>query len=90
MIKFFCFLWLIYELFMSQNHPLVAINILSYNGKKYLKSCLESALNQDYSNFKIFIADNNSNDGTVECLKYFKDDKIAKIIFNSRQTGFAT
>lgn len=75
---------------MSQNHPLVAINILTYNGKKYLKSCLESALNQDYSNFKIFIADNNSNDGTVECLKYFKDDKIAKIIFNSRQTGFAT
>lgn len=74
---------------MSRNHPSVAINILTYNGKKYLEACLASALDQDYSNFKIFIADNNSSDGTVECLKQFKNDKIAKIIFNNCQTGFA-
>ncbi len=74
---------------MPRNHPLVAINILTYNGKKYLKACLESALSQDYSNFKIFIVDNNSSDGTVEALKQFKSDKIAKIIFNNSQTGFA-
>lgn len=49
--------------------PLVFIVIVSYNGKKHLEFCLPTLVAQDYDNFKIFIADNNSTDGVEEWLK---------------------
>jgi GT2 family glycosyltransferase len=49
-------------------NPIVHIVIVSYNGKENLKFSLPTLLNQDYDNFKIFIADNNSTDGTKEWL----------------------
>lgn len=50
---------------------LVSIIIVNYNGKEYLKSCIESifdANNIKYS-YEIIIADNNSSDGSVEFIQ---------------------
>lgn len=49
--------------------PIVHIIVVSYNGKENLKFSLPSLINQEYENFKIFIADNNSTDGTKEWLE---------------------
>jgi len=44
----------------------LCVAILSYNGKQYLKSCLDSLLSQSLQNFDIYLVDNNSSDGSVE------------------------
>ncbi|MFC1700877.1 glycosyltransferase family 2 protein [Patescibacteria group bacterium] len=75
---------------MLQNHPLVSVNILTYNGEKYIRECIESVLNQRYPNIEIIIIDNNSSDCTISEIKKFDNNpKIYKIIFNNEQSGFA-
>ena len=79
--------------------PKVNINILTWNGERYLKPCLDSALSQDYPNFEILIIDNASSDKTVKIIKdYFdsekrkaKSEKYRKINFiqNKENVGFA-
>ena len=48
--------------------PLVSIIIVNYNGKSYLRKCLESIKKIDYDNLEIIVVDNNSTDGTMEFL----------------------
>lgn len=48
--------------------PNVSVIIVNYNGKKWLKPCLDSLSKQIYKNFEIIVVDNNSNDGSVAYL----------------------
>jgi len=74
---------------MRQNQPLVSINILTYNGEKYIKECLNSVFNQEYSNIEILIIDNNSTDKRKSYLKKLKNRPELKIIFNKKNLGYA-
>ncbi len=51
------------------DNPLVSVNLLVYNGKEYLKNCIDSVLNQSYKNIEFLIIDNNSNDGSIEFIR---------------------
>ena len=51
----------------------------NYNGKTYLKNCIESILNQTYKDFKLIIVDDMSSDNSVETIKSYKDDRIVFI-----------
>jgi GT2 family glycosyltransferase len=52
------------------NHPLVAIVILNYNGKKFLQQFLPSVIeNSNESWAKIIVADNASTDGSVDFMR---------------------
>ena len=44
------------------NYPLVSIVIPTYSRPLYLKRCIESVLNQTYSNIEIFVVDDNNPD----------------------------
>lgn len=44
----------------------VFVLILGYNDLKNLNECLNLLLDQDYKNYEIWFADNNSKDGSVE------------------------
>jgi len=48
---------------------LVSINIVSFNGARYLKKCLESVRNQTYKNIEVNILDNDSQDDTLAIIK---------------------
>lgn len=76
---------------MSQNHPLVSINLLSWNGKKYVDDCLSSVFNQTYPNLEVLVIDNGSKDGTIDCLKEInKKHKNLRIVFiYPKNVGFA-
>lgn len=50
-------------------HPLVAIVILNYNGRKFLEKFLPAVLATDYPNFKVVVADNGSNDDSIDFLR---------------------
>lgn len=76
---------------MSTNkNPLVSINLLTYNGEKYIKSCLDSVFAQDYSNIEVLIIDNASVDNTIEEIRKFLDRKFdITFITNESNIGFA-
>jgi GT2 family glycosyltransferase len=65
----------------------VAVLVINYNGKHYLRECLESLKNQTYSNYDVYVVDNGSVDGSVEYVKgYFP---WVKIIAFKENLGFA-
>ncbi len=75
---------------MKQTNPLVTIHLLSFNGQKYIQSCLTSVLNQTYPNLEIIITDNASSDKTINYLKKIKaENKQIKINYNKKNVGFA-
>ena len=44
---------------------LVSIVIPNWNGKHFLKACLDSLIKQSYADIEILIVDNGSKDGSV-------------------------
>ena len=69
-------------LLMNKNNPLVSICIPVFNGSDYIKECIDSVLDQNYTNFELVIVDNNSTDNT-NLRKNFKDKRI-RYIKNSK------
>ena len=67
----------------------VSILILNYNGRQYLKDCLDSVLAQVYPEFEIILFDNASSDGSVDFIKSHYDDNRIKIITSDINLGFA-
>jgi glycosyltransferase involved in cell wall biosynthesis len=60
-------------------NPLVSIVIPVYNQKAtFLRECIESALNQTYSNIEVVISDNHSNNNSLTIITEYKliDDRI--------------
>ena len=73
-----------------ENGPKITIGIASYNHSKYLKKCIESALNQNYKKFNIVIVDDNSSDPkNKKILKQYKNNSKVEIIYKSRNEGIS-
>ncbi len=68
-------------------NPEVSILILNWNGEKFLKQFLPSVLSTQYPNFKIFVADNGSSDGSLAVLK--NDFPLVNVIELGENHGFA-
>ena len=59
------------------NYPLVSICIPTYNrSNSYFPESLHSALNQDYPNLEIIVADNCSTDGTSHLVNKLSDPRL--------------
>lgn len=66
----------------------VSVTLLNWNGRNFLKDCVDSVLNQTYDEIEIIVVDNASSDGSVEWLKEHYGDKIM-IIENPENLGFS-
>ncbi|MDD5529606.1 MAG: glycosyltransferase family 2 protein [bacterium] len=65
----------------------LSIIILNYNGKHWLKGCLQSIFkNTRKINFEVIVVDNASTDGSIEYVK--KEFPSVKIISNETNVGF--
>ena len=67
--------------------PSIALVLLNYNGKAYLQRNLPFLKNVHYSNKKIYVIDNHSNDESVPFLKSTHPD--ITLIKNSANLGYA-
>jgi len=56
------------EVDMENHVPKVSIAIITYNQIDFIKEAVMSALNQDYENLEVIVADDGSTDGTAELL----------------------
>jgi glycosyltransferase involved in cell wall biosynthesis len=63
--------------------PLITVGIPSYNHAKFLAKCLNSVINQTYSNLEVIVVDNYSTDGTDDILSGFSDHRISVIKVNN-------
>lgn len=67
------------QLYKMKN--LISIIIPVYNGERYLSKCIDSILNQTYSNLEVILVDDGSTDSSPKiCDKYSKKDNRIKVI----------
>src|ERR1700733_10618112 len=65
--------------------PLVSVVTPVYNEERHLAECIESILNQTYSNWEYTIVDNGSTDGTFEIAqRYAAKDRRIRVHRNER------
>lgn len=65
----------------------MSICIPTFNRDKYLAQAIESALNQDYENIEVIVADNCSSDGTQELVRQFITDSRFSYFRNEENVG---
>lgn len=71
---------------MNTNLPLISIVVPAYNCEKYIGRCIQSILNQTYTNFELIIIDDGSTDNTSEiCRKFLQIDN--RIIYLKKKNG---
>lgn len=69
------------------SNPLVAIVVLSWNGKEDTLECLKSLQDVQYPNFKTILVDNGSTDGTREAVR--SEYPAVDIVDNGENIGVA-
>lgn len=70
------------------NQPLVSVLIPTYNREAYIADCINSALNQTYSNIEVVVVDNCSTDRTFQiCLEFQLKDPRVKVFQNQENIG---
>src|SRR5437899_12562971 len=68
--------------------PSVSICIPTYNGAAHLAPCLESALNQTWTDFELLIVDDASSDDTVAITEACAArDRRVRVARNPRNLG---
>lgn len=68
----------------------VSVIIPVYNSEKYIGRCLESVLNQTYSNFEIIVINDGSKDNSQKIIDEYKEKYPDKIIsINQQNKGVA-
>lgn len=71
----------------DKTQPLVYVNVLAWNGQRWLSKCLDSLIETDYDNFRILVVDNHSTDLSVEIVR--KGYPGVEVIENRKNYGFA-
>ena len=64
-----------------KSDPKVAIILPNYNSNLFLKTTINSVINQSYKNWQLIIVDDCSNQKTKSILKTFLNNKKIKIFW---------
>lgn len=68
--------------------PLVSIVIPSYNGARWIREAVRSALDQTLSDIEVIVCDDASTDGTIETLADIPDSRL-RLVRNASNLGLA-
>lgn len=70
------------------NKSLISVIIPLYNAERYIKSTLDSVLNQTYQNFEVIIIDDTSTDSGPQIVKqHANEDNRIKYYRNEKNSG---
>lgn len=73
---------------MAGSNPLFSVIIPNWNGKKFLRECIDSLREQTFCDFETILVDNGSTDGSAEFAEERYGDFL-RIIRNRKNLGFA-
>jgi len=66
--------------------PVASIIVLTWNGREYIRECLDSLLDQDFDQlYEVVVVDNGSNDGTADMAAAYAGVKVHRL---DRNYGF--
>lgn len=72
---------------MKQKKPIISIVVPVYNAEQYLRRCLESIVNQTYTNLDIILINDGSTDLSLEiCRQYMQRDSRIQL-FCQKNSG---
>jgi len=69
-------------------HPKVSINIVTFNGERFLPDLLKSIANQTFQDFVVRVIDNGSSDNSISFIK--NNYPQAAVLRNVKNLGFTT
>ena len=70
--------------------PIISIIVPVYNSEKYLCRCIDSILNQTFSDFELLLIDDGSTDGSgIICDEYAKKDSRIRV-FHKKNGGVSS
>ncbi|WP_186321516.1 glycosyltransferase [Bacillus sp. FJAT-22090] len=69
--------------------PKVTVIITAHNHEKYIKNCIQSVLDQTYSNFHIVVLDVGSTDGTLQEVYSVRDLRLIPVHLDKRHKAEA-
>ena len=69
------------------NKPLISVVMSVFNDEKFLKSSIDSILNQSYKNFEFIIIDDGSTDRSLSIIKDYKKIDKRIIVVSKQNTG---
>lgn len=68
----------------------VSICVPTYNGARYLKACLDSALAQTFADFELVVVDDDSSDATRDLVRdCARSDERVRVWLDERHRGLA-
>lgn len=69
--------------------PLISIIVPVYNADQYIDKCIDSILNQSYTNFELLLIDDGSVDNSASiCKQYAEEDSRIKYIYKKWRSVF--
>lgn len=68
---------------------MISIIIPVYNSENYLSECIESVLNQTYSNFELILINDGSKDSSGEICNYYKSIDNRVIVIHQENKGIS-
>ena len=74
---------------ISNKFPKITVIIPVYNVECYLPECVDSVLNQDYSNKEILIINDGSTDGCSEIINKYKKNNICISVVETENRGLS-
>ncbi|PMB08283.1 glycosyl transferase family 2, partial [Fischerella thermalis CCMEE 5273] len=60
----------------TQFHPKISILLPVFNGQRYIRECINSILNQSFTNFELLISNDCSTDDSHNIIQEFSDPRI--------------
>ena len=65
--------------------PKVSVLVPARNEEHNIAACVDSVLNQNYTNFELIVLDDCSTDNTLEELKHYKNKDSRLLILEGRE-----
>lgn len=67
------------------NNPIISVIVPVYNVEKYLSRCIDSILDQTFTNFELLLIDDGSNDYSGKiCDEYAEKDNRIRVFHKKK------
>ena len=67
--------------------PMVSIIVPVYNAEQYLRRCVDSILNQEYTDFEVFLVNDGSTDSSGDICEEYGNKDTRVIVIQKENTG---
>ena len=81
---------IVYEVIFGEDElmrPMVSIIVPIYNAEQYLRRCVDSILNQEYTDFELLLVNDGSTDASGDICEEYRDQDPRVIVIQKENTG---